>query len=88
VGARKHKQNIEANGIRWARYHIKPSQLTGCGPYSAQFELVAGMVPVNLIQEISAVGFDYGMSAREIADAVVAGHMVVDSRTTTFAVAE
>lgn len=84
VGARKHKQNIEPNGERWAKYHIKPSQLTGCGPYCAQVELVAGMVPVNLIHEISSVGFDYGMSPREVADAVVAGHMVIDSRTVTF----
>ena len=29
-----------------------------------------GMVPVNLIDEIQGVGFDYGMSAREVADKV------------------
>lgn len=88
LGARKHKQNIEPNGERWARYSIKRSQLTCAGPYSARVELVAGMVPVNLIQEISSVGFDYNMSAREIADAVVAGHMVLQSSSTVFQVDE
>ena len=84
LGARKHKHNIEPNGQRWAKYHVQPSQLTGCNTYHAQVELISGMVPVNLVQEISDVGFDYGMSAREVADAVVAGHMVIDSRTATF----
>ena len=35
------------------------------------------MVPVNLVHEIEDVGFDYGMTARDVADAVVAGHVVV-----------
>ncbi len=88
VGARKHKQNIEANGHRWARYAVKRTQLTGDGPYSARVDLVAGMVPVNLVQEISSVGFDYDMSAREIADAIVAGHLVLQSSSTVFPVDE
>jgi hypothetical protein len=41
---------------------------------------MAGMVPPNLIDEIKDVGFDYGMSPREVADAVVAGQIVVWSR--------
>lgn len=88
IGARKHKQNIEANGQRWARYTVKRAQLTGHGPYSAQVDLVAGMVPVNLVQEISSVGFDYDMSAREIADAIVAGHLVLQSSSAVFPVDE
>ncbi len=35
------------------------------------------MVPANLIHEISFMGFEYGMSARDVADAVVAGAQVV-----------
>ena len=35
------------------------------------------MVPVNLIAEIEFMGFEYGMSAREIADNVVAGSQVL-----------
>jgi hypothetical protein len=88
VSARKHKQNIAPNGQRWARYHIKRSQLTCDGPYTAQVQLVAGMVPVNLIQTISFVGFDYNMSAREVADAVVAGHLVLNTTSTVFHVDE
>jgi len=80
AGARKHKQNIEPNGERWARYTIKRSDLTGKGPYRAVVRLKAAMVPVNLIDEIKGVGFDYGMSPREVADAVVAGHQVLWER--------
>ena len=38
------------------------------------------MVPVNLIAEIQHVGFDYGMSAKEVAENVVAGHLVLWER--------
>lgn len=83
LGARKHKHNIESSGTRSARYHIQSSQLSGCGPYQARVDLIAGMVPINLIKEIQDVGFDYGMSARQIADAIVDGHVVVASRSAT-----
>lgn len=83
-GARKHKQNIEPNGSRWARYSVSRSQLTGCGPYCAKVQLIAGMVPVNLVHAISPAGFDYCMSAREVADAVVAQHMVLHERSALF----
>lgn len=78
--ARKHKQNIEVGGRRWAEYAIDRSQLTGCGPYFVRAQLISGMVPVNLVHEISKVGFDYGMSASEVAAAVVAGHLVLHER--------
>ena len=81
LGARKHKQNLEANGgRRYAKYHVKPSQLTGCGPYTASVQLVAGMVPVNLVHEISDAGFDYDLSPREVARRVVEGHLVIHQR--------
>jgi hypothetical protein len=41
------------------------------------------MVPVNLVHEISDVGFDYGMSARDVADGVVDGHMVLYEKVDT-----
>lgn len=88
VGARKHKQSLEVGGERWAKYHIDRSQLTCNGPYRAQIDLVAGMVPVNLIHFIETAGFDYHMSGREVADAVVAGHIVVQSTSATFDVDE
>ena len=74
---RKHKQNIEPLGRRWARYEVPAKALSGPGPYTVDVELVAGMVPVNLVDAIKDVGFDYFMSARDIAERVVAGHLVL-----------
>lgn len=88
LGARKHKQNIEVAGHRWAKYRIDPSQLTGKGPYFCRVQLVAGMVPINLVHEISSVGFDYHLSAKEIAERVVRGHLVLHERTAVFHVNE
>ena len=77
LGARKHKQNIAPGDSVWGKYRIKPAALTGKGPYTARVQLIAGMVPVNLINEIKGVGFDYFMSAREVAEKVVEGHLVL-----------
>jgi nitrate/TMAO reductase-like tetraheme cytochrome c subunit len=88
LGARKHKQNLEPNGHRWAKYRISRSQLTGCGPYFCRVQLIAGMVPVNLVHEISAVGFDYHLSAKEVAERVVQGHLVLHTRSAMFRVDE
>ena len=77
TGARKHKQGIEPLGNRWAKYKVKGSALTGKGPYKAEVRLIAGMVPVNLIDAIKGVGFDYFMSPREVAEKVVEGHLVL-----------
>ncbi len=77
LGARKHKQNIAPGDSVWGEYKVKPEVLTGKGPYRARVRLVAGMIPVNLIHEIKDVGFDYFMSAREVAEKVVEGHLVL-----------
>ena len=85
IGARKHKQNLSSrNGSRWANYTVSNRALTGNGPYSVKMELVSGMVPVNLVHAISSAGFDYGLNAREIADRIVAGHIVVQERDAVF----
>ncbi len=81
---RNHKKGIEPLGHRWAKYRIRQSALTGHGPYTATIELKSAMVPANLIHAIQDVGFDYGMSAREVADAVGAGHVILWDRTVTF----
>jgi len=70
---RNHRMGIEPLGYRWAKYKIKGKQLTGRGPYKVSIKLYIQMVPVNLVNAISAVGFDFGMSVREVADTVVAG---------------
>ncbi len=86
IGARKHKQNIEPGGRRWANYHLSRKQLKGAGTYTVRVQLISGMVPVNLIHIISDVGFDYGMSARDVANGVVDGHMILYEKTGTICI--
>lgn len=62
------------------RYWLADNQITCRGEYTVRVQLIAGMVPVNLVHEISDVGFDYGMSAQQVARAVVNGHLVVHER--------
>lgn len=80
LGARKHKQGLAPNDSRKAAYRVKARQLNGPGTYSVEARLIAGMIPVNLINEIKDVGFDYGMTPREVADKVVEGHLVLWER--------
>ena len=84
VNVRKHRMMIEPNGSRWATYEVEGLALTLRGPYKAHIELIVGMVPVNLINEIKDVGFDYGMSPRKVADGVLAGHVVLWERDIAF----
>ena len=86
VNVRKHRKSIEPNGSRWALYEIPGSRLTGKGPYAANIKLVLGMVPVNLIDDIKEVGFDYGMSPRDVAEGVLGGHVTLWERDVAFAV--
>ena len=82
VAARKHRQTIPPLGSKWASYSVGREALAGTtGSYYANIRIKAAMVPVNLVHEIEDVGFDYGMTARAVADAVVAGHLVVRERT-------
>ena len=81
VAARKHRQTIPPLGSKWASYSVDREALAGTtGPYYANIRIKAAMVPVNLVHEIEDVGFDYGMTARDVADAVVEGHIVVRNR--------
>ena len=82
AGARKHRRTIPPRRSKWASYSVGPEALAGtAGPYYATIRIKAGMVPVNLVHEIADVGFDYGMTEREVAEAVVAGHVVVRERS-------
>ncbi len=77
---RRHKMNIEPLGERRARYRLKGRSLDTGAPYTVTVELKAAIVPVSLIDEIGDAGFDYGMTARQVAEAVVAAHVVLWSR--------
>ncbi|MBT6968445.1 MAG: hypothetical protein HOA02_06655 [Planctomycetes bacterium] len=76
-GMRKHRRGIEPLGHRTARYHVDGELLTGHGPYSVEARFVSQAVPVNLIHQTMHVGFDYGMSPRELGDKLVKGAVVV-----------
>jgi len=74
---RNHKKGIEPNGVRWASYSVSPDKLTGKPPYKVHVRLLAQPVPVNLLLAIQKVGFDYGMTAKELADDLIAGTQVL-----------
>jgi len=80
-GARTHRVSIPPLGERWPEYHIKPEAMKGGGSYEIHVRMISGMVPPNLIDKIQHVGFDYGMSAREVAQAVVDGRVVLWDKT-------
>jgi hypothetical protein len=79
-GARKQKNNIEPLGQRWGVYHVDKSHLTGHGPYTATVQLKTAMVPVNLVNEVQGVGFDYNMTTTTVVANLMAGHRVVWER--------
>jgi hypothetical protein len=76
-GSRVQREGIEVRNSRWPEYYVKPSELTGQGPYKLQIRFLAAMVPVNLITEIKVVGFDYNMSPRQVADAIRNGQLLL-----------
>ena len=79
---RKHRRTIPPRGTKWASYVVRREALEGTnGPYLATIRLKAAMVPVNLVHEVADVGFDYGMTERQVADAIVAGHLTLRERT-------
>ena len=84
LGARIHKTAIPPAGSRWPVFKVSGRNLTGRGPYTANVKLNAAMVPVNLINAIKGVGFDYSMSPREIADRIVEGHLTLWERNIKF----
>jgi len=68
---RLQKKSIEAKGTRWASYRVDPELLTGQRPYRLNVKLVAGQLPPHLIQAISGVGFEYGLTARSLGDKLI-----------------
>ena len=78
---RKQALVIPPNGKRTARYEIDREALTGNGPYTVRLRFICQMIPVNLINEISKEGFDYGLTPRELANRVVEGGFVLWSHT-------
>ncbi|MGI9088042.1 MAG: multiheme c-type cytochrome [Chthoniobacterales bacterium] len=70
-GARKQSIVLLPGKSRWAPYKVDGARLTGELPYKVNVKFIAQMVPVNLIGDITEVGFDYNMSPKGIANSVV-----------------
>ncbi|MCZ6593188.1 MAG: multiheme c-type cytochrome [Alphaproteobacteria bacterium] len=81
---RNHKKGIEPLGERWADYKVAGSALTGKGPYRAIVKLMEQPAPANLLIAIQSVGFDYGMTPRQVGDAMFAGVQLLWERELTF----
>lgn len=78
--SRKHHMTIPPLATRHHTYTVDEDLLTGAGDYTLELALKVGMVPINLIDAIKGVGFDYGMSTREIADGIRNGHTTVTQK--------
>jgi hypothetical protein len=81
---RNHRKGIEVGGHRSGTFSIDGDMLTGKGPYTANVKLMAAMAPANLIGLIQVVGFDYGISPRAAANALIAGHLVLYEQNVRF----
>jgi hypothetical protein len=79
--SRKHKRGLPPLGARSAAYRVSAADLKGSvGPYKANVKLIAGMIPINLLNVIQIVGFDFSMSPREVGEGVIAGYQVLWER--------
>jgi nitrate/TMAO reductase-like tetraheme cytochrome c subunit len=81
ANARKHRQTIPPNATRTARYKVTKKQLANATSLSVLYRLKSAAVPVNLVSEIADMGFDYGMSARDVADKLVENHQIIWQKT-------
>lgn len=80
-GVRKHRRSIEPLGHRTATYRIAGKLLSGRGPYSVKAQFISQSVPVNLVLQTMHVGFDYGLSPRELAKKLVDGAIVIAEKS-------
>lgn len=85
-GVRKHRKGIEPLGQRTATYTVPADSLTGSrGPWRIDARFISQALPVNLVTSTQGVGFDYGMSAREVADRLVEESVAIRERTAVVA---
>lgn len=79
AGARKHRTVLSTGEQVEGDYPIE-LDATVAWPLSVSIRLIGQMVPVNLVAEVAAAGFDYQMSPAEVARRVVEGAEVIRSR--------
>jgi hypothetical protein len=78
--ARKQTNTLPPLAARWADYTIPRKQLTR-GPYTARIRFITQDVPVNFVNDIAGVGFDYNLSPREVARRTVEGAQILYDKT-------
>lgn len=78
---RLQKKSIEALGHRWAHYQIDADALTGRKPYQINIKMVAGQLPPHLINAISGVGLEYGLTPKSLGDKLVELYRVLWEKT-------
>ena len=74
---RKFTKSLPPSGTRWGEYYVEPEALTGKAPYTVNIKFISQMMPVHLTWDVSGVGFDYGLSPKEVGDRIVKGAMVL-----------
>ncbi len=79
-GVRKHRGGIEPGGSREPEYHIDPEALTGREPYTVTARLRYQAVPIHFVRGVQSVGFDFGMTSREVADKLIENCEVIWER--------
>ncbi|MBI2193256.1 MAG: hypothetical protein HYU36_14870 [Planctomycetes bacterium] len=77
------KRSIEPSGHRWAHYHVDPDLLRKGEVYTLEMKLIAQQMAGFFFRGISAVGFDYQFSLRELVDRTVKNSVVVWERKET-----
>ena len=73
AGARIHRLSLPPKSTRKVSYDIDDDLLKGAGNYKIIVRFKSAMLPVNLVNEVSEVGFDYGMTPKEVARRLVFG---------------
>ena len=73
AGARIHRLSLPTNSTRKVSYEVDEDLLDGPGKYRIEVKFKSAMLPTNLVQAISIVGFDYGMTPKEVSRRVVFG---------------
>jgi nitrate/TMAO reductase-like tetraheme cytochrome c subunit len=87
ASTRKHRKGISPEGHMTASYSVDGAALTGKEPYRVDVAFISQAVPINLVGAIQGAGFDYRMTAKQVADALVDGAVVVRDRSTTVTLA-
>ena len=76
-GIRLKRHGIKPGDYRWAKYKVKKDKLSDDSQYTINVKLIVSMLTVNLIHAVQGVGFEYGMTTKQLADRVVLGNTTI-----------